>query len=100
MGSTEIRLSDPAPPRQTHIRYLVLASACLLALVAYVQRLTFTALGPELKGSLHLDDRQMGYLWAAFLFAYGAFEVPWGVLGDRFGVRHLLTLLTVASALL
>jgi ACS family glucarate transporter-like MFS transporter len=100
MGSTEIRLSDPVSLRPTHIRYLVLGCACLLALVAYVQRLTFTALSPDLKESLHFDDRQMGYLWAAFLFTYGAFEVPWGVLGDRFGVRHLLLLLTVASALL
>jgi sugar phosphate permease len=100
MGSAETLLSDPARPRQTHVRFLVLASACLLALVAYVQRLTFTALSPDLKNTLHLDDLQMGYLWAAFLIAYGAFEVPWGVLGDRFGVRHLLTLLTIASALL
>jgi ACS family glucarate transporter-like MFS transporter len=100
MGSTEILLSDPVRPRQTNVRYLVLGCACLLALVAYVQRLTFTALSPDLKGSLHLDDRQMGYLWAMFLFTYGVFEVPWGVLGDRFGVRHLLTLIAVASALL
>jgi ACS family glucarate transporter-like MFS transporter len=100
MGSTATRNSDPVPPRPTHVRYLVLACAAFLALMAYVLRLSFSFLAPDLKQSLHLDVRQVGYLMAVWLYAYGAFEVPWGVLGDRYGVRHLLTLIGIASALL
>jgi sugar phosphate permease len=37
-----------------------------------------------------LGDAAMGDFWFAFLIAYGLFQVPWGLLGDRLGTRHLL----------
>jgi ACS family glucarate transporter-like MFS transporter len=86
--------------RPTRVRYQVLAWACALALVSYIFRLSFAALAPELKTLLSLNDQQLGYLLAAFLISYGGFEVPWGVLGDRFGVRHVLPAVAVSSSLL
>jgi sugar phosphate permease len=88
-----------APP-PTRVRYRVLGAACLLALISYVYRLGFAALGTDLKHDFELGDREWGYLSAAFLVAYGAFEVPWGVLGDRFGGRPVLTLVALTSACL
>jgi ACS family glucarate transporter-like MFS transporter len=106
MGHTDLVRQEPAAPgperlgRPTRVRYQVLAAACLLALISYVYRVGFSALGPDLKRDLALGDQGLGYLLAAFLVAYGAFEVPWGVLGDRFGGRHILTIVAVTSALL
>jgi sugar phosphate permease len=86
-----------APP--TRVRYLVLAAACSLAVLTYVQRQGFVAGTPYIKADLDLDDRQMGYLASVWLIAYGLFQVPGGLLGDRLGARHLLTLLVVGWSL-
>ncbi len=86
-----------APSR---VRYQVLAVACALALLTYVNRLGFGVAAPEIKRSLHLTDEQMGYLASAFLVAYALFQVPGGLLGDRFGGRSLLTVVVIGWALL
>jgi sugar phosphate permease len=101
----DARASTPQPPetfvpealseQPTQIRYGVLASVCLLAFIAYIHRVGFAQGGTNLKRELDLDDQQWGYVMAAFLLAYGAFEIPWGMLGDWLGARHLLTLVTL-----
>src|SRR5436853_5078154 len=91
---------DAAQPiAPTRVRYQVLAVACSLAILTYVQRLGFVAGSPYIKKDLGLDDEQMGYLAAVWLVAYGAFQVPGGLLGDRLGARHLLTLLVLSWSL-
>jgi sugar phosphate permease len=82
------------------VRYLVLAAACSLAVLTYVQRQGFVAGTPYIKNDLGLDDQQMGYLASVWLIAYGVFQVPGGLLGDRLGARHLLTLLVLGWSLL
>jgi sugar phosphate permease len=81
--------------RPTWVRYQVLAVACSLAVLTYVQRQGFVAGTPEIRRHLALDDEQMGYLLSGWLVAYGIFQVPGGLLGDRLGARHLLTLLVL-----
>jgi MFS transporter, ACS family, glucarate transporter len=94
----------PAPPpflvRPTGVRYFVLAAGCSLAVLTYVHRLGFAVGASDIKKDLGLDSAQWGYLWAAFLVAYGLFQVPGGLLGDRFGGRHLLTILVLTWSLL
>jgi sugar phosphate permease len=82
------------------VRYHVLAAACSLAVLTYVLRQGFVGGTPYIKESLGLNDEQVGYLAAVWLVAYGAFQVPGGLLGDWFGGRHLLTLLVLGWALL
>ena len=86
------------PP--SRVRYQVLAFACVLAVVTYIQRLGFSSAAPAIKKSLGLYDDHMGYLATAFLVAYGLFQVPGGLLGDRLGGRHILTLLVLGWSLL
>jgi sugar phosphate permease len=86
--------------RPTHVRYLVLAVACSLAVLTYIQRQGFVAGTPYIKASLHLNDEDMGFLAAVWLLAYGAFQVPCGLLGDRFGARLLLTVLVFGWSIL
>jgi sugar phosphate permease len=85
-----------ALPRPTNVRYQVLAVGCTLAVLTYIFRLGFTAGLPDIKEQLELDKEQAGYLTAAFLVAYAVFQVPGGLLGDRLGGRHLLTILVLA----
>src|SRR5437867_2881369 len=79
----------------TRVRYLVLATACSLAVLTYIQRQGFLANTKAIKADLGLDSEQIGYMVSIWLVAYGLFQVPGGLLGDRLGARHLLTLLVV-----
>lgn len=85
--------TDLPAEQPTFVRYQVLAVACSLAILTYVQRQGFIAATPYIKKDLGLHDGQMGYFLAVWLVAYGIFQVPGGLIGDRIGSRHLLTLL-------
>ena len=78
----------------------MLAVACVLALLTYLNRLGFGVAASEIKRDLGLSDEQMGYLASAFLVAYGLFQVPGGLLGDRYGGRGALTILVLGWSLL
>jgi MFS family permease len=91
--------SPPSIVRPTRIRYLVLAAACSVAVLIYVHRVGFAQVLPYLKDDLGLSPEQTSWLTAAFLLAYGGFEIPGGLLGDRLGVRHLLPLLVLGWSL-
>jgi sugar phosphate permease len=84
----------------TRVRYQVLGLVCVLAVVTYIQRVGFSDGAPFIEDSLGLHHEHMGYLAAAFLVAYGIFQVPGGLLGDRLGARHLLTVLVLVWSLL
>lgn len=86
---------ESAPAAPTHVRYQVLAAACSLAVLTYIQRQGFWGGAPYIKEDLGLNDEQMGYMASVWLVAYGLFQVPGGLLGDRLGARHLLTILVL-----
>jgi sugar phosphate permease len=71
-----------------------------LAVLTYVQRQGFVAGTPYIKADLGLNDKQMGDLASVWLVAYGLFQMPGGLLGDRLGARHLLTILVLGWSLL
>jgi MFS family permease len=77
-----------------------LGFACALAVITYVHRLGFSTGAPEIGRSLGINSEQIGQLMAAFLVAYGLFQMPLGLLGDRFGGRNVLTVLVLAWSLL
>jgi MFS transporter, ACS family, glucarate transporter len=91
--------SEVGSGRATRVRYLVLAAACGLAVVTYLHRVGFALASARLKGPLGLNDQHVSYFMAAFLLAYGLFEVPWGLLGDRLGVRNLLATIVLGGSL-
>ncbi len=91
-------LSVPGPA--SRVRYHVLAVACSLALLTYVHRLGFVVGNNDIKEGLGLTKSQMGNLASAFLVAYALFQVPGGLLGDRLGARHTLTILVLGWSLL
>jgi sugar phosphate permease len=86
--------------RASHVRYQVLALACALAVVTYVHRIGFVVGAPVIGASLELSQTQIGYLMLAFQVAYGVFQVPGGILGDRLGGRRVLTVLVLGWSLM
>jgi MFS transporter, ACS family, glucarate transporter len=92
-------LDDP-PARPTRVRYQVVAAACSLAVITYIHRVGFATASAEFKNSLGLSDQHLGYMMAAFMIGYGLFEIPWGILGDRFGVRNILAAIILGGSAL
>ncbi len=86
--------------RPTHVRHLVLLAACSVAVITYVHRVGFATAAHEFKTELGLTSEHLGDLMTAFLIAYAVFEIPGGRLGDRFGVRQLLTILVLGWSLM
>ena len=100
-SSAVLKTVEPplASARPTQVRFQVLAAACSVAVISYIHRVGFATASTEIKNDLCLSSEDLGYLMTAFLLAYGGFEVPGGLLGDRFGVRHLLTILVLGWSL-
>src|SRR6185295_8218710 len=83
------------PRRPTNVRYGVVAFACSVSAVLYIDRVCISQAGSKIQTELRLDSEQMGLVYAAFTLAYALFEIPGGWLGDRFGARKILTRIVV-----
>jgi MFS family permease len=80
----------PTVPRPTRVRYGVLAFACVLSMVTYLDRVCFGQVAGYIQAELQLSESQVGWLFFAFAFAYAVFEIPSGLLGDLYGPRKTL----------
>src|SRR5436305_2901583 len=74
----------------TRVRYGVLAFACALSMITYLDRVCFATVAPHIRTEFDLSPSQLGLLFTAFAFAYALFEVPSGWLGDVYGPRRTL----------
>ncbi|MCX6595228.1 MAG: MFS transporter [Acidobacteria bacterium] len=75
----------------TRTRYKVLAFCVVLAAITYLDRICISIAAPRIRQDLGLSAVQMGWVFAAFQFAYGVFEIPTGHWGDKIGTRRVLT---------
>ena len=67
--------------------------------LSYLLRNVNAVIAPELTRELALSASDLGLLTSAYLFAFGAFQLPLGVLLDRYGPRRVeATLLLIAAA--
>jgi ACS family glucarate transporter-like MFS transporter len=72
-------------------RYGVLAFVCALSMITYLDRVCFGSAQSSIIADLGLtSEADMKWAFTAFAFAYAAFEVPSGWLGDVFGPRRTL----------
>jgi MFS family permease len=86
-------MTTPLPSlaaRPTRVRFGVLAFACSLSMITYLDRVCFGTVAPFIQSEFGLSEKQLGLLFTAFALAYAVFEVPSGWLGDMFGPRKTL----------
>ena len=76
--------------RPTRVRYWVIVFAVALAAVTYIDRVAISWAAPSIRLELGLTAVQMGWVFAAFNWAYAMFEIPGGYLGDWIGPRKVL----------
>ena len=82
----------------THARHWVVVFAVTLALISYTDRVVIAQAATNIQAELSLSRVQMGWVFFVFSWAYTAFEIPGGWMGDRWGARIvLLRVVTVWS---
>lgn len=68
-------------------RYRVLTMLCVLTTITYLDRICISLVGVRVKAEFGLNNMEFGWVLAAFSLAYAVFEIPSGILGDRYGPR-------------
>src|SRR6185503_13640301 len=84
--------TDPLAPSRA--RYNVIYFGIAIAVIQYIDRVCISWAMPEMRESLGLVGKQhddvVGYIFGAFTLAYALFEIPTGLMGDKFGTRKTL----------
>jgi sugar phosphate permease len=79
--------------KPTNVRHQVLAMLCLMYMITYLARVVISAAAPAIMHQFSLSKVQMGVAFTAFVLPYAVFQLPTGILGDRFGTRKVLTVI-------
>ncbi len=60
---------------------------------AYVQRESLTIAAVRMMPELHFTQLQIGWIEQAFVLGYALFQLPGGLLGQRWGARRTLAVM-------
>ncbi len=60
------------------------------AFLSYLLRMNITVAQQYIARDFHFTDTQIGSIFSAFLIGYSLFQIPGGVLGDKWGPRLVL----------
>lgn len=82
------------------MKYYVLFLLCLVAMIAYVQRISFAMCEEQIRGDVYLDVIQFGQILTVWQLGYALMQLPSGWLADRIGSRLSLGLFVAAWSML
>ena len=71
-------------------RYAVLAFFVILGVITFLDRVCIAVAGPRMMESLHLNEKQWGWVLSSFIISYSLFQIPLGALGDKRGYKFVL----------
>ena len=66
--------------------------------LSYLYRVINSVLAPNLAADIGVDPSELGLLTAAYFITFGAFQLPLGVLLDRFGPSRIEAALLIVAA--
>lgn len=66
--------------------------------LSYALRTVNAVIAPDLTRELHVSAADLGLLTSAYFFAFGAFQIPLGMLLDRYGPRKVEAVLLLFAA--
>jgi ACS family glucarate transporter-like MFS transporter len=72
---------------------------CLAAGLAYIHRGCLSIVESTVRTDLGIDKNDMGTVMGSFFWAYALFQIPTGILSDRWGPRRALLLFGLLGAL-
>ena len=92
--------SKPAiEPLASKTRWMVLGLVAFASASAYLTRYCVSAANTTIQSELNLGDKQMGWILGAFSLGYLFFQVPGGLLGNRFGTRFAFSFINALWSL-
>ncbi|MDD4701281.1 MAG: MFS transporter [Desulfovibrio sp.] len=71
-------------------RHTSLAVVFMVWLVSYLDRMVMSTAIPYIADDFNLSAGEMGVVMSAFFAGYAIFQIPGGILSDRFGARKVL----------
>lgn len=71
-------------------RYELVIIFIIFAIITYLDRNSISSIGDDITKELNLSDKQWGLILSAFSLAYGAFEIPTGIMVDKIGPKRTL----------
>ncbi len=66
--------------------------------LSYLVRVVNAVIGPDLVAELHFDAAELGLLTSAYFLAFALFQLPLGILLDRYGPRRTEAALLIVAA--
>jgi predicted MFS family arabinose efflux permease len=99
MTALTARDNRPEVPGLPRLVFVVMAPFALGYFLSYLFRSVNAVVGPDLVRDFQLSAAQLGLVPAAYLFAFALFQLPLGLLLDRFGPRRVQAALLCISAL-
>ncbi len=75
----------------TWVRWRVVTVTALVAICMYLDRVCFGFAAGAIQQDFSLSSVQIGYVHSAFFWSYALLQVPCGWLGQRYGIRLVLT---------
>ncbi|MBN9287535.1 MAG: hypothetical protein BGO43_04410 [Gammaproteobacteria bacterium 39-13] len=94
------RKQDPSCPSKANWQlggWAFWSIAALFYAYEFVHRVAPSILTEELRKAFSVNEHQLGIIGAMYFYAYAAFQLPAGILVDRYGAKRLLV---IASAVL
>ena len=86
-------------PRSFEIKLRVFIPFALGYFLSYLFRVVNAVLAPDLAADLGVGPSELGLLTAAYFITFAAFQLPLGVLLDRFGPRKIEAFLLIFAAI-
>ena len=78
--------------RRSAYRWVILCAAILAYGTSQFSRQNFTGIQKFIAADLQLDRGSLGLLASVFFYSYTVFQMPWGVVSDKFGSRWVVGL--------
>ena len=88
----------PFMPRSLEIRLRVFIPFALGYFLSYLFRVVNAVLAPDLAADLGVGPSELGLLTSAYFITFAAFQLPLGILLDRFGPRKIEAFLLIFAA--
>jgi MFS family permease len=82
-----------------HLMLRVLAPFAAGYFLSYLFRTVNAVIAPDLTQAMHLSAADLGLLTSAYFLSFALFQLPLGVLLDRFGARRVEAVLLLVAAL-
>ena len=67
--------------------------------LSYLFRSTNAVIAPDLVNEFNTNAQQLGILTSSYLFAFAVFQIPLGILLDKYGARKVQIVLMIFAGL-